>query len=160
MKANIGDKIELSLAEISLASYHGQQRQCAAIKNKRKSLHSNTERYSWENHLEGAIGECALSSYRGLYWTGVRGRNEPDVGGIFDVRTTSYHNGDLAVYDKDPDDRFMWLLTGYNGTYIVRGGIHAWEAKEGRKNWCSKKDNGHYAHWVKQDQLYIPEGYK
>lgn len=58
-----------------------------------------------------------------------RSKKKADIGGNVEVRNTKYHDGDLALYDNDPDDRIALLVTGVD-PFVIRGWIRV---KHGRK---------------------------
>ena len=121
-------KIELSPAEIMIASQVGIMRQIEDIKAKKKSFSGEKPELAWQRHIEGALTECAMAKYLNVYWSKQTWPN-PDVGDI-DVRSTHWEHGDLRIEPKDPDNRKFYLLTGLNGTYIIRGWMYAITAKQ------------------------------
>jgi hypothetical protein len=121
-------KIELSPAEIMIASQVGIMRQIEDIKAKKKPFSGEKPEFAWQRHIEGALTECAMAKYLNVYWSKQVWPN-PDVGDI-DVRSTHWEHGDLRIEPKDPNNRKFYLLTGLNGTYIIRGWIYAKDAKQ------------------------------
>jgi len=121
-------KIELSPAEIMIASQVGIMRQVEDIKAKKKSFSGEKLELAWQRHIEGALTECAMAKYLNVYWSKQAWPN-PDVGNI-DVRSTHWEFADLRIEPKDPDNRKFYLLTGLNGTYTIRGWIYAKDAKQ------------------------------
>ena len=76
------------------------------------------------------MGELALSKFLNVYCSGKGGFRMPDVDEV-DVRTRSKDFYELILHPDDPDDRIFWLVTGFNGTYKIRGWI---KAKDGKKD--------------------------
>jgi hypothetical protein len=111
-----------------IASQVGIMRQVEDIKAKKKSFSGEKPELAWQRHIEGSLTECAMAKYLNVYWSKQAWPN-PDVGNI-DVRSTHWEHGDLRIEPKDPDERKFYLLTGINGTYIIRGWIYAKDAKQ------------------------------
>jgi hypothetical protein len=57
-----------------------------------------------------------------------RSRKKADIGSNVEVRNTKHHDGDLALYDNDPDSRIALLVTGID-PFVLRGWIRV---KDGR----------------------------
>lgn len=121
-------KIELSPAEIMIASQVGIMRQVEDIKAKKKSFSGEKPELAWQRQIEGALTECAMAKYLNVYWN-KRSWPHPDVGDI-EVRSTHWETGHLRIEPKDNDNRKYYLLTGLNGTYIIRGWMYAKDAKQ------------------------------
>lgn len=106
----------------------------------------------WQNHIEGACAEVAVSKYLNVYWpASVNTMFSPDMG-KYEVRCRSNHNWDLIVREKDADDLMVILVTGSAPNFIIRGWIRAGEAKQAK--WI--KDYGNYqrpAYFVPQSAL-------
>jgi hypothetical protein len=122
--------IELTPAEIMMAAQAGIMRQVENIKNKVEQYYGASNANDWQIHVEGCLGEFALSKFLNIWWGGKGKKREADVH-IHDVRTTPSHNYSLIIHPSDPDDRIFWLVTGINGSYKVQGWIYA---KDGKKN--------------------------
>jgi hypothetical protein len=143
-------KIALSTAEIQIASMVGIQRQIEDIKwNNHEKLGEKKE-LAWQRHIEGALSECALAKYLGVYWN-KRPHNEPDVGDV-DVRATHYLNGKLRIDLKDKDDKKYYLLTGLNGEYIIRGWLYGSDGKQ-EKYWTTLDPDRPPCFWIPQSDL-------
>jgi hypothetical protein len=143
-------KIALSTAEIQIASMVGIQRQIEDIKwNNHEKLGEKKE-LAWQRHIEGALSECALAKYLGVYWN-KRPHNEPDVGDV-DVRATHYLNGKLRIDLKDKDDKKYYLLTGLNGEYIIRGWMYGRDGKN-QKYWTTLDPDRPPCFWIPQSDL-------
>jgi len=155
-------RLYLSPAQIFVAAEVGKLRQIQAIQENFKNRIKNHRGTPWEAHIEGAMGELAVSNHFKMHWSGLCNQGAPDVGDIYDIRTTAYMNGSLWVHEDDKDERFMWLLTGYGGSYILRGGMYVHEAKQkhwwGTKDTTGPKENKSFAFWIPQEHLYFPEG--
>lgn len=143
-------KIALSTAEIQIASMVGIQRQIEDIKwNNHEKMGEKKEK-AWQRHIEGALAECALAKYFGIYWN-KRPHNEPDVGNV-DVRVTHWMSGNLRMDNKDKDDRKYYLLTGLNGEYIIRGWLYGRDGKQ-QKYWGTKDPDRPPCFWIPQQDL-------
>ena len=145
--------IKLSLAEMQIAAQVGIQRQIQNLKNGAVPAYGAGNKNDWQLHIEGALGEMALAKHLGIYWDGKGKMRAPDVGDV-DVRTRSKHTYDLIVHDRDDDGRFIYLLTGGNGTYRFHGGICARDAKHER--YWKDPAGGRPAYFVPQSDLQNP----
>lgn len=145
--------IVLTPAEMLVAAQVGIQRQVQNLKHNVQAAYGARREHDWQLNIEGALGEMALAKYLGIYWDGKGEMREPDVGNV-DVRTTPKPNNRLILHPKDPDDRVFYLLTGYNGQYVVRGSILG---KDGKKQeyWTDPK-TGRPAYFVPQEALKAP----
>jgi len=147
-------EIKLTPAEMLIAAQVGIQRQVQNLKNGAKPAYGAGRDNDWQLNIEGALGEMALAKFLGVYWDGKGEMRDPDVGNV-DVRTTPKPNNRLILHTADPDDRRFYLLTGYNGEYIVRGSIMGWEGKHD-KYWTDP-GTGRPAYFVPQQALKAPE---
>lgn len=137
------DRVSLTRAELLQAALAGVMRGIEDIGVGHK--YGADASKGWDMTIEGAFAECALAKHLGLYWAGKGAMREPDVGGIVDVRATRYETGKLIIHPDDPDDRPVFLLTGKDGKYRVRGWLVAGDGKKlkyweelqpGRPAWC------------------------
>lgn len=122
-------EIILDPSEMLLAAQCGIMRQVENCKKERKGFYGAGNHNDWQLHIEGCLGEFALSKFLGIFWNGKGSLRAPDVGQV-DVRTRSKDSYELILHPNDLDDRQFWLLTGFNGHYKVRGWIHGWEGKK------------------------------
>jgi hypothetical protein len=145
--------IQLTMAEIQMASVIGVQRQIEDIKNNKASVDGELQETAWQRHLEGALTECALAKHLNVYWS--KGRyDQPDVGNQ-DVRATHREDGRLILRDRDKDDRKYWLLTGINGKYTIQGWILGKDGKK-EKYWGDPSGRNRPAYFVPQEALNKP----
>lgn len=158
------DIIELSPFEMMVGGYVGLQRQLENIQVGRYDDQKLREEDHWFGHIEGALGEIALSKYLNRYWSGIEKFGAVDVGFNHNVRTTRYNDGELRVINKDDDNKLVWLLVGKNGKYRVAGAILAARAKQ-PKYWRDlldekgkRKGQKIHNYWVPQSDLKFPEG--
>ena len=131
-------KIELSMAEIQIASMVGIQRQIEDIKNKKQSFKGESQASAWQRHIEGSLSECALAKHFNVYWS-KRPYPLPDVY-EYEVRSTPYMSGVMPIIPEDSDDRKYFLLTGINGSYIIRGWLYGKDCK--RQEWWRELQPG------------------
>ena len=148
-------KVALTWSELIQAGQVGVQRQCENLKNGAEQAHGATSLNSWQRHIDGALGECALAKFLGVYWAGKGKMRDPDVGSV-DVRCTRYADGHLTLHKGDPDDRRFYLLTGIEGKYIVRGWILARDGKR-EEYWSDLAHDKRYAFNVPQSALHAIE---
>lgn len=143
-------RITLTTAEIQIASMVGIQRQIEDIKWENHEKMGEKKELAWQRHIEGALSECALAKYFGVYWS-KRPYNEPDVGDV-DVRVTHWMSGNLRMDKKDKDDKKYYLLTGLNGDYIIRGWLYGKDGKQD-KYWGTKDPDRPPCYWIPQSDL-------
>jgi len=143
-------KVVLSKEEMRIAALVGVERQLEDIEWKNHEKMGEKMELAWQRHLEGALSECAVAKYLGVYWN-KRPHNFPDVGKV-DVRTTHWMSGCLRIDPKDRDDKKFYLTTGLNGTYIVRGWLYGRDGKK-QEYWGTKDPSRPPCYWVPQDKL-------
>jgi hypothetical protein len=131
--------IELTSAEIMMAAQAGIMRQVENIKKKSQAYYGASTTSDWQLHIEGCLGEFALSKFLNVWWGGKGNKRDTDVD-IYDVRTTPLHSNRLILHPDDPDDRVFWLLTGHNGSYKIQGWIKGRDGKQ-QKYWVDPKTN-------------------
>lgn len=129
-------KIELSTQEIRVALTVGVERQIEDIEKKKASFKGESQAMAWQRHIEGALAECALAKYFNVYWS-KRPYPLPDVY-EYEVRSTPYSTGVMPIIPEDKDDRKYFLLTGINGTYIIRGWLYGKDCK--KQEWWRSLD--------------------
>ena len=128
------NEINLTPAQVIIAASAGVLRQAENLKLGREPAHGAGALNNWQIHIEGALGEYALSKFLNIYWPGKGQLRAPDVG-LVDVRTATRPDSRLILHPDDPDDRQFWLLTGVNGRYMVRG-------------WCWGRDGKKQKFWT------------
>lgn len=105
-----------------------QHRQAPARQTFSSTLSKNNK---WQVNIEGAMGEAAVAKFLRTYWDGSINKHDgPDVGGFVEVRTCSFENGWLWIWEKDQDDRPVVLVTGKSPTFKIVGWIYAGAAKQ------------------------------
>jgi len=142
--------IVLDASEMLLAANAGIMRRIENIKKGAKQPYIYDGNVSWQIDIEGAMGEFALAKHLNVFWHGKGKMRGWDVG-TCDARTTRHLNGHLIIHPQDHDDKIVWLMTGQNGEYIVRGFIKAGDAKQ-EKYW-KKPFEGSPAFYVPQTDL-------
>lgn len=146
--------IKLTGYEMMIAAQSGILRQIENTQRQRKAAYGSGSQNDWQLHIEGCLGEMALSKFLGVYYTGKGKFRAPDVG-IVDVRTRSRHSYDLILHPKDPDDRIFYLVTGVNGSYKIQGWIMGEDGKQ--KEYWSDPAGGRPAFFVPQSKLNAPQ---
>ena len=121
--------VALTPWEMLLAAQAGVMRQVENCKANRIPFYGAGNQNDWQLHIEGCLGEFALSKYLGVFWSGKGRLRAPDVGEV-DVRTRSKDNYELILHREDPDNRVFYLLCGVNGRYTVKGWITGEEGKQ------------------------------
>lgn len=107
--------------------------------------------YDWQMHIEGALGERAVSKYLGIPWDGALGNYNANDVGRYEVRTTTSRNNRLILHDRDKDDRPYVLVVGANGEYDIKGWIYGAEGKDAQ--YWSDPLGGRPAYFVPTEHL-------
>jgi hypothetical protein len=122
--------VRLEWFEISRAALVGVSRNVEAM---RKGCVQNLrgKDVSWEQHVVGALGECAFAKGTNRYWSGsVNTFKAADIGGNIQIRTRSSHHYDLIVRSGDSDADVFVLVTGGPAEFAIRGWMAAADAKQ------------------------------
>ncbi len=125
------DRVELSNGEVLSAAQVGIMRHYASLKSGKPDAFGKAAEGGWTEHVEGALGELAVSKYLGIHWPATINtyRSQPDTG-PYEVRTRSRHDYDLIIRESDRDDAIYILVTGICPIYCVRGWMVASEGKQ------------------------------
>ena len=143
-------EITLTGREIVQGAFVGIMRQVECIARQSKNQHG--AKRDWQIHIEGALGEMAFSKAVGVYWSAITKFGGRDAG-AYEVRTRSKHHYELIVRDSDADNvdvRFV-LVTGSNGSYVIRGWIRGRDAM--RDEWRKGHGGREPAWFVPQCEL-------
>jgi hypothetical protein len=144
--------VELTPAELLLASTVGCMRQVANLRDGRRDAHGAQRESGWQLHVEGACGELAVAKALGLFWSGSIGNlRAADVGEV-QVRTRSRDDYDLIVHPSDPDGAAFVLVVGTAPRFKLVGWLPGREAKH-QRHWLDPA-GGRPAFFVKQSWLY------
>jgi hypothetical protein len=146
--------IALNPSEIFYAAMAGVMRQVENIKHKNRPAHGAGDTNDWQLHIEGTLGEYALSKWLNIHWPGKGKLRAPDVG-LLDVRTRKQEHHKLILHKEDEDDRQFWLLTGNNGTYVINGWIFGRDGKQ--EIYWSDPSGGRPAYFVPVTALNPPD---
>lgn len=141
--------IVLSNEEILGAVIVGSRRLMVSLK---KGLAPAAEASrSWNDEIEGALGESAFARATGLFFDPRLGRyGTPDVG-MFHIRQTTLPEGCLIIRPKDTDGVYA-LVVGSLGTYKLAGTITAERARA--MSDCIKGPQDRPSAWfIPQDRL-------
>lgn len=146
-------EITLSFHEMYMAAAVGTMRRIVSLKQGHKHKYGNDGSTAWDDHIEGACGECAFAKAVDKHWDGSinRFQHGGDVGNNYQVRTLKLHYYDLLVRPQDHDDKPYVLVTGRSGTYQVHGWIYGRDAKQ--EKWKDDKGGRAPAYWVPQSNL-------
>lgn len=142
-------QIDLTPAEIMQGAIAGVMRQTENLKLGRKPAYGAGRSNDWQLNIEGALGEMALAKHLDKYWHKGTFRGA-DVG-QYQCRTSSRDNGDLILHPRDGDKSVFFLVTGRNGSYVIRGWIHGAEGK--REEFWRDPAGGRPAFFVPQSVL-------
>jgi len=136
-------EITLELFEIMLAGEAGIMRHIENLKTgEGLDTHDYPHTCPWQHHIEGCLGELALSKRLGLYWIG-KGKKYQRDAGQDDVRARPDHGSRLRLHEKDKDDVIYWHLTGENGYYRFHG-------------WVYGRDGKNYDYWENETKYDRP----
>ena len=147
--------IALTNTQMYLAGQAGVMRQVENIYLQRKS-HFKDDVTQWQSHIEGCLGEYALSQFLNVWWPGKGQLGAADCGD-YDARTSAHSGGHLIIYKKDIEEKPMkrfYLLTGENGTYRVRGWFRPIDAEQ--RQWWKEGKYDRPGFWVPQEELRDP----
>lgn len=108
--------------------------------------------------VTGACGELAFCRAIGVEWDGSvdKFHYKPDVGTICEVRATLLPDGCLVYREREPPDRWYYLVTGDPPKVTVQGSILGRDAiRVGRKKVYRRKGSrlGEPAWYVAQSDL-------
>ena len=146
-------EVKLTSSEMLIAAQSGVIRQVENISKKRKAAHGAGSKNDWQLHIEGCLGEMALSKYLDVYYSGKGKFRAPDVG-VVDVRTSTSHNNRLILHKEDPDERVFYFVTGVNGEYRIQGWILGKDGKQD-KFWTDPR-TGRPAYFIPVSELNEP----
>lgn len=133
------------------AALGGFYRQYENIRDGRSDFYgAERSENGFEIHINGALGEYALSKWSNTHW-GVGKLRGDDVGN-WQVRTRSKDWYELIVHPDDPDDRAFVLITGRNTRYRLVGWIWGHEAKQ--DEFWKDPAKGRPAYFVPHNRLY------
>lgn len=145
-------RVELTSTEMLMAAHVGVLRTVENIAKGRREQYGATAHW-WETAIEGALAECARAKWAGVYWQGVGTITSADAADGDDTRSTPREDGCLILHERDPDDRWFWLLVGQRGVYRVCGAI---QGRDGKCDQFWRTDTGRPAYFVPQWKLRMP----
>lgn len=123
-------EVTLSAVEMLMASQAAAWRRISNIAKARAGAHGfSNARNGWQADNEGALAEVAAAKGLNLYWS-AGSFGAPDVGGLYDVRSTPYATGHLVIYPKDESERKFILAVGADAHWELRGWLYARECKQ------------------------------
>lgn len=148
--------VRLTHEEMEVAAHEGVRRRLRNIERGSLPIRGGlltppvNKPEQWKCDIEGAAAEVAVARATNRYWSGVN-QQSADVGVNGSVRHTPYDDGHLIVYDKDPDDMHMVLVTGTPPVLCVRGWLLASAAKQAKYLRDGRPSN---EFWVPQSELH------
>jgi len=149
-------QVILTPAEMMAGALTGIMRQVRALKNGFRDKHGADAKSPWQWHIEGALGECVVAQYLGVYWDHSLGSFKgADLGNRIQVRTRSQGWHDLIVRPDDTPEHAYILVTGQAPNYQVRGWIYGNEAQ--RPEWWKTLGDRPPAWFVPQEHLHLLE---
>lgn len=161
-------EFHLDIATMAMIGTVGIFRQIQNVSNDRKQAHGAGEKYSWQMHIEGCMGEYCTSKYLNRFWDGKLGDlGAGDVGKI-ETRTaggaTGLEKGDihdrrLRLHKPDKDNSPFVHVTGVNGYYRMHGWLYGHEGKKD-EYWKDPTGNNRKAFFVDNNKLRPMESLK
>jgi hypothetical protein len=140
--------VELSPAQIRIATWIGKQRNAYAISHRLSHVFKATDEQGEANHILGACCECAVAKHIGHSWEPNIGKTRGDDVGPVQVRGRRKHSAGLIIRPRDeahwPDP---WVLvTGLPstglfvrgwvvGTTVVERGVYCDPGEQGAPCW-------------------------
>jgi len=149
-------EIILSTPEMLQAAMIGIIRQIQNLEANRQPTYGSGGGPLWQMHIEGAMGECAVAKYRGVYWNGNVGNLHAQDVGKYQVRTGAGDNYRLILHPEDKNEDVFILVTGAYGKYNIRGWLWAFEGKI-PKFWEDPSGKNRPAYFVDQTHLHPME---
>jgi hypothetical protein len=120
---------KLTPNEIHMAACHGVLRRYEKLNGKRGDR-PQKERSSWDNEIEGACCELAVSKWLGVPWSGAGNIRANDVDN-YEVKWTRHNGtGGLIVHKYFEDDAKFLLFDGHAPQYNFVGWAYGREAKK------------------------------
>ncbi len=143
-------EIKLDWFEVFRCGSVGIMRRITALKNDKPTRFD--PRDPWGVDIEGACAELAVAKMLGRYWHAIVANPNglPGDAGEYQVRSTAHTNGQLVVYEHDPDEAMFVLVTGRAPLLTIRGWLRGSLAK--REKWWREQAKVP-AYFVPQDEL-------
>lgn len=143
--------VTLTEAEARICEWVGKQRQANALRlNRDPGRGPSQVTRSAINHIRGAECEFAASVILNLSWRPTIGRiDQPDIGGLIEVRSTELPFGRLIIKPAD-EDRPFTLIVKSDHDFRMAGWMNSSEAK---RSFPLLTVHGDPAHFVRQSDL-------
>jgi hypothetical protein len=142
--------VTLSQSEIYAASCEGCRRHCINVSKASKNLHGCDDSTSWQNDIEGCLGEKAFAKWANIYWAEGSQAKAGDVGG-FEIRATHWNTGRLRISERDSNDKPYVLVTGPSYGLVLRGWVWGREGK--LKEYWDDPQPGRFNYFVPQGKI-------
>lgn len=147
--------IQLSAKDVAWGEHVGLTRHLESVAKGRANAHGLSDDFGigLEKHRNGACGELAFCRVRGLEWEASVGTfKDPDVDGIWQVRTRSEAWYDLIIRNDDAGNDLFVLVTGQRPHFTVHGYLLGREGKQPR--FVRRYGGRPAAYFVPQNQLH------
>lgn len=123
--------IHLSTGQTIIGSEIGRCRHLQNVAKKRAVTRGARPDWRWQEHIEGALAELALSAWTGLSWDGAIGDLGASDVGPYEVKWVSNASKKLLIhYDNLKPDKPYVLVCGLAPDYVLRGWLWGHEAKD------------------------------
>ena len=140
-------KVILNNDEILTAAIAGLKRQVNAIARDGKGHNNQPWGALWQNHVEGALAECAVAKHQNKFWS-IGDKADADLNKTWEVRTTSNPQGYLVLRKNDAgkEKKIFILVRGSYGEYEIVGWMRGEEAMQ-EKYWGNPTSNNRDKAW-------------
>lgn len=124
--------VRLTTTELMVAGYIGTARnvQSSVVVGRDPGVGLRQDD-NWTKNIEGAAGEMAVAKLLGIYWMPRIGDIQADDVGPYQVRTNASRRlDDMALHDKDRDDRAFISVLSFVPDFHILGWIMAKDGKQ------------------------------
>lgn len=145
-------EVTLDKFEMIQAGLIGVIRQAESISRKHRNKFAPPED-PFGIHVLGSMGEMAAAKALGMYYGGtVNQFKKPDIGELYQIRTSNKPDQPMVVRDGDADDEVFIMVTGPAPTFTLKGWLWGKEAK--KEKYIRNPGGRGPAYFVGQDELH------
>lgn len=143
----------LDWQECITAAQIGCRRHVTALKKGRENTKGGEHDEHWDQHIRGALGECAVAKAINRYWQPYIGKIDKVDLGDLEIRTTKHPSGRLIIRKEDSIDANWVLVRGHfredDGLhYNIVGWIRGVDGKKD-EHWADPTGDNRPAYFVK-----------
>ncbi len=145
--------VVLDWQEVTTAAQIGIRRNVSALVKNRQNTKGGDHDEHWDQHVRGALGECAVAKAVNQYWQPFIGRVDAVDLGNLEIRTTKVPNGRLIIRKEDSAEANWVFVRGHfrhlDGLhYEIVGWIKGVDGKT-EENWADPTGKNRPAYFVK-----------